>query len=182
MAELGVSAPWLAASVRLRYGGAKIHSGGGEPQSTLFTLGRYMHCAWVTNMDQRPLESGTTTMGVPAWNLESGGREDYALRKIPTASFAANALYLETSGLPTTWSLLSSGIAWRNPGRSPTLQKLRYKLFLLPGELTRPQNRLSPSPPGVAATTGSGYGHSPQSPPTEADSTLKNREIHAGSR
>jgi hypothetical protein len=68
-------------------------------------------------------------------------REDYALRKIPTRAFAANALYLETvrlaynlvtafqrTCLPTEWQAL-------------TLTKLRHRLFWLPGELTRPQNR-----------------------------------------
>ena len=77
-----------------------------------------MYRAWVTNMDLTP--SGV-------WHYYDGRagmepricelREDYALRKIPTASFAANALYLEI-GLrlanAQTWSLLSSGIAWRN--------------------------------------------------------------------
>jgi len=67
-----------------------------EPQSTLFTLGRYVYRAWVTNM-------GLTPSGL--WHYYDGRaamepricelREDYALRKIPTASFAANALYLE---------------------------------------------------------------------------------------
>src|SRR5437588_675017 len=67
-----------------------------ETQSTLFILGRYVYRAWVTNMDLTP--SGV-------WHYYDGRagmepricelREDYALRKIPTASFAANALYLE---------------------------------------------------------------------------------------
>lgn len=35
---------------------------------------------------------------------------------------------LERNGYPPSW-------------QSYTLQKLRFKLFLLPGELTRPQNR-----------------------------------------
>jgi len=68
-------------------------------------------------------------------------REDFALRKIPTASFAANALYLEiirlAYNLVTAFQRNCLQEAWQNL----TLQKLRYKLFLLPGELTRPQNR-----------------------------------------
>jgi hypothetical protein len=92
-----------------------------EPQSTLFTLGRYVYRAWVTNMNLTP--SGI-------WHYYDGRagmepricelREEYALRKIPTASFAANALYLEIVRLAynITWSLPSNGIAWRNPGRA----------------------------------------------------------------
>ncbi|MHB8392275.1 MAG: transposase [Acidobacteriaceae bacterium] len=68
-------------------------------------------------------------------------REDFALRKIPTASFAANALYLEiirlAYNLVTAFQRNCLQESWQNV----TLGKLRYKLFLLPGELTRPQNR-----------------------------------------
>ena len=68
-------------------------------------------------------------------------REDFALRKIPTASFAANALYLEiirlTYNLVTAFQRNCLQESWQNL----TLTKLRHKLFLLPGELTRPQNR-----------------------------------------
>src|SRR5450432_882065 len=77
-------------------------------------------------------------------------REDFALRKIPTASFAANALYLEivrlAYNLVTAFQRTCLDESWQ----TLTLQKLRYKLFLIPGELTRPQNRpvlrLRPSP------------------------------------
>jgi Transposase DDE domain group 1 len=78
-------------------------------------------------------------------------REDFTLRKIPTASFAANALYLEiirlAYNLVTAFQRNCLQESWQNF----TLTKLRYKLFLLPGELTRPQNRpvlrLRESPP-----------------------------------
>jgi hypothetical protein len=113
-----------------------------EAQTTLFVLGRYVYRAWVTNM-------GLTPAGV--WHFYDGRagmepricelREDYALRKIPTSSFAANALYLEiirlAYNLVTTFQRNCLDESWQ----SLTLQKLRYKLFLLPGELTRPQNR-----------------------------------------
>src|SRR6516165_1743975 len=80
--------------------------------------------------------------GVPPSNLASAKlREDYAFRKIPTASFAANALYLEivrlAYNLVTAFQRTCLEASWQ----SLTLQKLRYKLFLMPGELTRPQNR-----------------------------------------
>ena len=68
-------------------------------------------------------------------------REDFALRKIPTSSFAAHALYLEiirlAYNLVTAFQRNCLEESWRNL----TLRTLRYKLFLLPGELTRPQNR-----------------------------------------
>src|SRR5665811_670129 len=113
-----------------------------EAETTLFSMGRYIYRAWVTNL---PL----TPAGI--WHFYDGRagmeprirelREDFALHKIPTASFAANALYLEIVRLAYNlvtafqWSCLDE--SWQ----SLTLQKLRHKLFLIPGELTRPQNR-----------------------------------------
>ena len=68
-------------------------------------------------------------------------REDYALRKIPTSSFAANALYMEIIRLAYNLVTAFQRNCLEESWQSLTLQKLRYKLFLLPGELTRPQNR-----------------------------------------
>jgi len=113
-----------------------------EPQTTLFTLGRYVYRAWVTNMDLTPpgiwhFYDGRAGMEPRICEL----REDFALRKVPTASFAANALYLEiirlAYNLVTAFQRNCLQESWQNL----TLEKLRYKLFLLPGELTRPQNR-----------------------------------------
>ena len=115
---------------------------GEEPQPTLFTLGRYMYRAWVSNMNLTPagiwhFYDGRAGMEPRICEL----REDFALRKIPTASFAANALYLEiirlAYNLVTAFQRNCLQESWQNL----TLAKLRYKLFLLPGELTRPQNR-----------------------------------------
>ena len=113
-----------------------------EPQPTLFTLQRYAYRAWITNL---PL----TPAGV--WHYYDGRagmerrirelREDFALRKIPTRAFAANALYLEVVrmayNLVTAFQQTCMPEAWRDL----TLSKLRHKLFWLPGELTRPHNR-----------------------------------------
>jgi len=113
-----------------------------EVQTTLFSLGRYVYRAWVTNL---PL----TPAGV--WHFYDGRagieprirelREDFALRKIPTASFTANAVYLEiirlAYNLVTAFQRCCLQESWQNL----TLVKLRHKLFLLPGELIRPQNR-----------------------------------------
>jgi len=113
-----------------------------DEQTTLFTTGRYLYRGWTTNLDLSP---------VAVWRFYEGRaameprirelREDFALRKIPTASFQANSLYLEVIrlayNLVTAFQRTCLPEAWH----AYTLQQLRYKLFLLPGELTRPQNR-----------------------------------------
>ncbi len=113
-----------------------------DPEPTLFTLERYAYRAWHTNL---PL----TPAGV--WHFYDGRagmeprireiREDYALRKIPTHAFAANALYLEVIrfayNLVTAFQRTCLPEEWQNL----TLSKLRHRLFWLPGELIRPQNR-----------------------------------------
>ena len=122
-----------------------------EAQPTLFALGRYVYRAWVTNLTLSPAGIWHFYDGRAAMELRIGElREDYALRKIPTRSFQANALYLEiirlAYNLVTAFQRQCLQESWQNL----TLAKLRYKLFLLPGELTRPQNRpvlrLSESP------------------------------------
>ena len=113
-----------------------------EAQTTLFALGRYAYRAWVTNLPLTPagvwhFYDDRATMEIRIAEL----REEYALRKIPTRSFPANALYLEiirlAYNLVTAFQRTCLDPAWQ----SLTLQKLRFKLFLLPGEITRPQNR-----------------------------------------
>lgn len=113
-----------------------------EPEPTLFTMQRYLYRAWITNLSLTPA-------GV--WNFYDGRagmeprirelREDFTLRNIPTGDFAANALYLEVIrlayNLVTAFQRTCLPEEWQNH----TLSKLRYKLFWLPGELTRPQNR-----------------------------------------
>src|SRR5713226_4002343 len=113
-----------------------------DAEPTLFTLARYLYRAWITNLDLTPA-------GV--WHFYDGRagmeprirelREDFALRKIPTRAFAANALYLEVVrlayNLVTAFQRTCLPEEWQNL----TLSKLRYRLFWLPGELIRPQNR-----------------------------------------
>ncbi|MCW5553713.1 MAG: transposase [Verrucomicrobiae bacterium] len=68
-------------------------------------------------------------------------QESSLCRKIPTGDFAANALYLEVirlaHNLVTTFQRTCLPPEWQDL----TLGTLRYRLFWLPGELTRPQNR-----------------------------------------
>jgi Transposase DDE domain group 1 len=113
-----------------------------ETQPTLFALGRYVYRAWVTDL---PL----TPAGV--WHFYDGRaamerrirelREDFALPKIPTRSFAANALYLEIIRLAYNLVTAFQRTCLEPNWQSFTLQKLRFNLFLLPGAITRPQNR-----------------------------------------
>jgi hypothetical protein len=113
-----------------------------DPEPTLFVMKHYAYRAWHTNL---PL----TPAGV--WHFYDGRagmerrireiREDYTLRKIPTRAFEANALYLEVIrlayNLVTAFQRTCLPAEWQ----SLTLSKLRHRLFWLPGELTRPQNR-----------------------------------------
>jgi hypothetical protein len=113
-----------------------------ETQPTLFTLGRYVYRAWVTNLSLTPLGVWHFYDARAAIEPRLGELlQDYALRKIPTRSFEANALFLEiirlAYNLVTAFQRLCLQESWQHL----TLSKLRYKLFLLPGELTRPQNR-----------------------------------------
>ena len=68
-------------------------------------------------------------------------REDYALTKIPTRAFEANALYLEVVRLAYNLVTAFQRTCLPQEWQSLTLSKLRHRLFWLPGELTRPQNR-----------------------------------------
>jgi Transposase DDE domain group 1 len=113
-----------------------------DPQPTLFTLERYVYRAWHTNM-------ALTPEGV--WHFYDGRagmerrireiQEDYALGKIPTRAFAANALFLEVIRLAYNLVTAFQRTCLPEEWQSLTLSKLRHRLFWLPGELTRPENR-----------------------------------------
>jgi hypothetical protein len=112
------------------------------PQPTLFAMGRYVYRAWVTNLALTPagvwhFYDGRAAMEPRIHEL----REDFALRKIPTASFEANALYLEVIRLAYNLVAIFQRMCLLEEWQSLTLSKLRHRLFWLPGELTRPQNR-----------------------------------------
>src|SRR5438128_7051481 len=113
-----------------------------EAQPTLFSLGRHVYRVWITNMNLTPAGIWHFYDGRAGMEPRIGElREDYALRKIPTSSFAANALYLEIIRLAYNLVTAFQRNCLEESWQSLTLQKLRYKLFLLPGELTRPQHR-----------------------------------------
>jgi len=113
-----------------------------QPEPTLFNLARYLYRAWVTNLPLTPagiwhFYDGRAGMEPRIYEL----REDFALRKIPTRDFAANALYLEVIRLAYNLVTAFQRTCLPNEWQDLTLRTLRYRLFWLPGELTRPQNR-----------------------------------------
>jgi hypothetical protein len=113
-----------------------------DPEPSLFTLGRYVYRAWHTNLSLTP-------PGV--WHFYDGRagmerrireiREDFALPKIPTRAFAANALYLEVIRLAYNLVTAFQRTCLPEEWQGLTLRKLRQRLFWVPGELTRPHNR-----------------------------------------
>lgn len=115
---------------------------GDEKQPTLFASGRYAYRAWVTNLSLTPLGVWHFYDARAAIEPRIGELlQDYALRKIPTRSFQANALFLEIIRLAYNLVNAFQRLCLQQSWQSLTLSKLRYKLFLLPGEITRPQNR-----------------------------------------
>jgi hypothetical protein len=113
-----------------------------DPEPTLFTLERYLYRAWFTSLPLTPagvwhFYDGRAAMETRIREL----REDFALRKIPTRAFAANALYLEVVRLAYNLVTAFQRMCLPQEWLSLTLSKLRHRLFWLPVELTRPQNR-----------------------------------------
>jgi hypothetical protein len=113
-----------------------------EPEPTLFNLGCYLYRAWVTNLPLTPAGVWHFYDGRAGMEPRIGElREDFALRKIPTRGFAANALYLEVIRLAYNLVTAFQRTCLPSEWQDLTLGTLRYRLFWLPGELTRPQNR-----------------------------------------
>ena len=113
-----------------------------ETQPTLFSLGRHVYRVWVTNMNLTPAGIWHFYDGRAGMEPRIGElRQDFALRKVPSRSFAANALYLEIIRLAYNLVTAFQRTCLQEAWQSLTLSKLRFKLFLIPGELTRPQHR-----------------------------------------
>ena len=113
-----------------------------EPEPTLFTLERYAYRAWITNLPLTPAGVWHFYDGRAGMEPRIGElREHFALRKIPTGVFDANALYLEIIRLAYNLVTAFQKTCLPEDWQDLTLRTLRYRLFWLPGELTRPQNR-----------------------------------------
>ena len=108
----------------------------------MFTMSRYLYRAWITNLPLTPAGVWHFYDGRAGMEPRIGElREDFALRKIPTRAFAANAIYLEVVRLAYNLVTAFQRTCLEEDWRDLTMGKLRHKLFWLPGELTRPQNR-----------------------------------------
>lgn len=113
-----------------------------EPEPTLFTLARYAYRAWMTNLPLSPAGVWHFYDGRAGMEPRIGElREHFALRKIPTRAFEANALYLEIIRLAYNLVTAFQRMCLPEDWQDLTLKTLRYRLLWLPGELTRPQNR-----------------------------------------
>lgn len=113
-----------------------------DPATTLFSMGRYLYRVWITNTHLTPLRvryfyDDRAAIEPRIREL----REDFAFCKIPTASFSANALYLEIVRLAYNLVNAFQRLCLSETWQSLTLRQLRYKLLLIPGELVRPHNR-----------------------------------------
>lgn len=111
-------------------------------QLTLFSMGKYSYQVIVTNMKLTPLHTWRFYNGRAAVELiikELKG--DYPLGKIPTKYFAANEAYFHT--LLFSYNLINwfKRLCLPMEFHNMTLKTLRARLLLIPGELTRPDNR-----------------------------------------
>ena len=111
-------------------------------QLTLFSMGKYSYQVLVTNMKLTPLHTWRFYNGRAAVELiikELKG--DYPLGKIPTKYFAANEAYFHT--LLFSYNLINwfKRLCLPTEFQNMTLKTLRTSLLLIPGELTRPDNR-----------------------------------------
>jgi hypothetical protein len=92
-----------------------------DPEPTLFVMKHYAYRAWHTNLAMTPagvchFYDGRAGMERRIWEI----REDYALTKIPTLVFEANALYLEVVRLAYNLvQLLSGPVSPKNGKVSP---------------------------------------------------------------
>jgi len=111
-------------------------------QLTLFSMGKYSYQVFVTNMKLTPLNTWRFYNGRAAVELiikELKG--DYPLGKIPTKHFVANEAYFHT--LLFSYNLINwfKRLCLPQEFQNMTLNTLRARLLLIPGELVRSKNR-----------------------------------------
>lgn len=111
-------------------------------QLTLFTIGKYSYQVIVTNMNLNPLNTWkfyNKRAGIELIIKEL--KEDYSIGKIPTKYFAANEAYFHI--LLFAYNLINwfKRLYLPNQFQNLTLKTLRTRLLLIPGELTRTDNR-----------------------------------------
>lgn len=111
-------------------------------QLTLFTMGKYSYQVIVTNMKLTPLNTWKFYNGRASVELiikELKG--NYPLAKIPTKHFAANEAYFHI--LLFSYNLINwfKQLCLPKEFQNMTLNTLRTRLLLIPGELVRTDNR-----------------------------------------
>lgn len=111
-------------------------------QLTLFTMGRYSYQVIVTNLKLKPLNvwkfyNGRASVELIIKEL----KEDYPLAKIPTKHFAANEAYFHL--LLFAYNLINwfKRLCLQKEFQNMTLKTLRTRLFFVPGELVRTDNK-----------------------------------------
>lgn len=114
----------------------------GDPQPTLFVLGRYAYHAYVTNLDLRPEHIWhfyNARAGLELLIKEL--KHDYGLGHIPTRRFHANALYFQLLRLAYNLVVGFQTLCLSERWHRATLTTIRREFFLLPAVLARPQGR-----------------------------------------
>lgn len=111
-------------------------------QLTLFSIGKYSYQVIATNMKLTPLNTWRFYNGRASIELiikELKG--DYPLAKVPTKHFAANEAYFHI--LLFSYNLINwfKRLCLPKEFQNMTLNTLRVKLLLIPGELVRPDNK-----------------------------------------
>jgi hypothetical protein len=111
-------------------------------QLTLFSMGKYSYQVLVTNMKLTPLHTWRFYNGRAGVELiikELKG--NYPLGKIPTKHFAANQAYFHT--LLFSYNLINwfKRLCLPKEFQNMTLNTLRARLLLIPGELIRSGNK-----------------------------------------
>lgn len=111
-------------------------------QLTLFSMGKYSYQVIVTNMKLTPLNTWKFYNGRASVELiikELKG--DYPLAKIPTKHYAANEAYFHI--LMFSYNLINwfKRLCLPKEFQNMTLNTLRHRLLLIPGVLTRTDNR-----------------------------------------
>lgn len=107
-----------------------------DEEMTLFTIAKYAYSVIVTNM-------ALTPYGVFTFYKDRAGLEriirilknDFPFGSAPTGNFAANALYAELSLLAYNLVIWFKRLCLPEAWESLTLTSLRYRLFMMAGEL-----------------------------------------------
>ncbi|MEK7790549.1 MAG: IS1380 family transposase, partial [Deltaproteobacteria bacterium] len=108
---------------------------------TLFTVDNYAYSVIVTNLSMTPY--GVFTFYKDRAGLERIIRilkNDFPFAAAPTANFCANALYAEISLLAYNLVMWFKRLCLPDDWKSFTLETLRHKLLLMPGELVHTDN------------------------------------------